>query len=75
MAKPTISRDGPVATLTLTRPEKRNALDMEMLGMMREFFEAEPSPEDRVIVVRSEGPVFCAGIDLAGAATPWAAER
>ena len=45
---------------------------MEMLGMMREFFEAEPSPEDRVIVVRLKARVL-RGYRPRGAA-PGAAE-
>jgi enoyl-CoA hydratase/carnithine racemase len=60
-----VEQDGPVRTVTLTRPEKRNALDTEMLDALYATFTETPAPADRVIVLRAEGSVFCAGIDLA----------
>ena len=54
---------GPVRTVTLNRPEKRNALNGEMLSELTAAFGA-PSPEERVVVLRSTGTVFCAGLDL-----------
>ena len=65
MSRIRIERDGGVTTLTLTRPEKRNALDTEMLDAIYAFCQEPPQPTDRVVVIRSEGHVFCAGIDLA----------
>lgn len=59
-----VEQDGPVRTITLTRAEKRNALNLEMLDRLHEAFSEKPRAEDRVVVVRAEGPVFCAGIDL-----------
>ena len=56
--------DGPIRTLTLNRPAKRNALSPEMLATATEAFSGEPGPDERVAVIRSTGPVFCAGIDL-----------
>lgn len=56
--------DGPVRTITLNRPEKRNALNAEMLRQLEEAFRQEPGREERVAVLRSTGPVFCAGLDL-----------
>ena len=53
-----------VRTVLLNRPEKRNALDGEMLSQLLDAFRKPPDPEERVVVVRSAGPVFCAGIDL-----------
>jgi enoyl-CoA hydratase/carnithine racemase len=64
MAVVEVRQDGPVRTITLNRPEKRNALNGEMLELLTAAFLAEPSPEERVAVVRSMGPVFCAGLDL-----------
>ena len=60
--------EGPIRTVTLTRPEKGNALDAEMLATMEEAFNPEPGPgaDERVAVIRSEGRVFCAGLDLRG---------
>jgi enoyl-CoA hydratase/carnithine racemase len=60
-----IEQDGPVKTVTLTRADKRNALDMQMLEELLACFVSTPAAADRVVVVRAEGPVFCAGMDLA----------
>lgn len=60
-----IDRDGAIRTITLTRPEKRNALNMEMLAALQEAFEETPAKTERVVVLRAEGHVFCSGIDLA----------
>ena len=59
-----IDRAGAVRTVTLARPEKRNAINPEMMAALREAFEAEPDAEERVAVLRSEGPVFCSGLQL-----------
>ena len=56
--------DGPIRTITLNRAAKRNALTPEMLVSAKEAFTGEPGIEERVAVIRSTGPVFCAGIDL-----------
>lgn len=55
---------GAVRTITLNRPEKRNALNAEMLEGLEAAFSREPADEERVVVVRSTGPVFCSGLDL-----------
>jgi enoyl-CoA hydratase/carnithine racemase len=59
---------GAVRTVTLTRPEKSNALDAEMLGELEQAFDPEPGPgaEERLAVIRSTGRVFCSGLDLRG---------
>jgi methylglutaconyl-CoA hydratase len=60
-----IAHDGPVATVTLNRPERRNALDPALLEDLTEAFTGLAHQDDvRVIVLRGEGPVFCAGADL-----------
>ncbi len=56
--------DGLVRTITLDRPEKRNALSVEMLAELEAALAAPPAAEERVLVIRSVGPVFCAGLDL-----------
>lgn len=57
-----------VATVTLDRPEKRNALDDalvdELLGVVEDLAGDRSA---RVIVVRGNGPSFCAGADASGA--------
>jgi enoyl-CoA hydratase/carnithine racemase len=58
-----IDVSGAVATLTLTRPEKRNAVDAEMITAIGSFF-ADPPPEVRVALLLAEGDHFCAGLDL-----------
>ena len=55
---------GPVATVRLNRPAKRNALNVEMIEGVRRFF-ADPPPEVRAVVLHGEGEHFCAGLDLA----------
>ncbi len=60
--------DGAVRVVTLTRPEKSNALDADMLRELEEVFNPEPGPgeAERVAVIRSQGRVFCSGLDLRG---------
>ena len=55
--------DGRVATVTLARPEKRNALSLDMLQHLIKALEAVPS-EPGVIVLAAEGKAFSAGHDM-----------
>jgi enoyl-CoA hydratase/carnithine racemase len=55
---------GPVRDVLLNRPEKRNALNGEMLNRLEEAFSTPPGPDERLAVIRAAGPVFCAGLDL-----------
>lgn len=64
MAKVDWKIDGAVRRVLLNRPEKRNALDAEMLEQLAAAFEAPPGPEERAAVIAAAGPVFCAGLDL-----------
>jgi enoyl-CoA hydratase/carnithine racemase len=59
-----ITVDGPVATLTLDRPDARNAQTPRMWAAMREFGTTLPESV-RVVVVRGAGPSFSAGLDRA----------
>jgi 2-(1,2-epoxy-1,2-dihydrophenyl)acetyl-CoA isomerase len=69
--------DGAVATITLNRPQARNALTAELktalLGALRQ---AASSPEVRAVLITGAGQAFCAGqdlrehADLLGAARP-----
>ncbi|MEZ6095334.1 MAG: enoyl-CoA hydratase-related protein [Pirellulaceae bacterium] len=57
--------DGAVARVTLSRPEKRNALKRETLESLAEALTSvENNNEIRVLILASEGGVFCAGMDL-----------
>ena len=51
--------------MTLARPEKRNALNTEMLEALAAAFPNDVEADERLAVVRAEGPAFCSGIDLA----------
>lgn len=66
MASPIlIARSGAVLTVTLNRPAKRNALDgPTVAALMDALADAAVDGAVRVIVVRGEGPDFCAGADL-----------
>jgi enoyl-CoA hydratase/carnithine racemase len=60
-----VSIDDGVATLTLNRPDKRNALTRALLEDLRQRFDdLDGTPDVRVIVVRGAGPAFCSGMDL-----------
>ena len=65
MSKVIVEKNGPVRTIWMSRPEKKNALDSEMLNEMIEALQAPVAPEDRVVVIRGKGDVFCAGLDMA----------
>jgi methylglutaconyl-CoA hydratase len=55
-----------VLTLTLNRPDKRNAIDSAMVeALLAELERADLGPDVRVVAVRGAGQDFCAGVDLA----------
>ena len=64
MDKLIVETNGPVRTIWMNRPEKRNALDQEMLAAMTALLRETPGPEDRVVVLRGKGPGFCSGLDM-----------
>lgn len=58
-------RHDAVATITINRPDNRNALSQEMIAEIREALEqAKGDSLVRVIVITGAGKVFCAGADL-----------
>ena len=61
-------RDGPVLTLTINRPERRNAMTWDVIaGLRREVARAKTDPTVRVVVLAGAGDqAFCAGADLSG---------
>jgi enoyl-CoA hydratase/carnithine racemase len=60
----TLRRDGSVATVTLDRPERRNALSDSLLsGLAALLTELRDDPAVRVVVVTGAPPVFSAGAD------------
>jgi methylglutaconyl-CoA hydratase len=57
---------GGVLTLRMNRPDKRNALNADLVNALTEALsEAKERTDVRVILLRGEGPDFCAGADLA----------
>ena len=57
--------DGGVATLTLYRPEARNALNRAMCDdIIAATAAARDEAQVRLVLIRGNGPVFCAGADL-----------
>ena len=60
----TLASEDHVSTLTLNRPEKRNAISREMIEELhRSLQEIELSPA-RVVILAGAGPVFSSGMDL-----------
>jgi len=60
-----VREDGPAARITLNRPDKRNALSLElMLELIAELRRASAADGVRVIVLDANGPAFSAGHDL-----------
>jgi enoyl-CoA hydratase/carnithine racemase len=62
-----VTRDGPIATVVLNRPEKLNAISVAMSRRLREIMEACDRDEDlRCVVVRGTGGrAFSVGADIA----------
>ncbi|NOT27667.1 MAG: enoyl-CoA hydratase/isomerase family protein [Acidobacteria bacterium] len=55
----------PLALVTLNRPERRNAISADMVTELTVAFQsAAADPRCRAVLLRSEGPAFCAGADL-----------
>jgi enoyl-CoA hydratase len=66
-----VERDGPVVTVLLSRPERRNAVDGATASALADAFrEFDADDEACVAVLYGEGGVFCAGADLKSAGTP-----
>jgi enoyl-CoA hydratase/carnithine racemase len=60
-----VREDGPAARITLNRPEKRNALSLElMLELIAALRRVSASETVRAIVIDANGPAFSAGHDL-----------
>ncbi len=58
-------KSGSFYTITLNRPDKRNAINVEMLTGLCEMAEQQGSdPEIRAIILKGEGKIFSAGVDF-----------
>jgi len=58
-------KDGHILTVTLNRPEKKNAVNAEVLcGLSDAWHRLDADDDLRVAILTGTGPVFCAGMDL-----------
>jgi methylglutaconyl-CoA hydratase len=60
-----------IAVVTLNRPERRNALTLELLTELAAAIKVvSDEPHERVLILRGAGAAFCTGLDLKEAANP-----
>jgi methylglutaconyl-CoA hydratase len=58
-----------ITLVTLNRPERRNALTIELMSELTEAIEkAAADPKQRILILRGAGKAFCTGLDLEAAA-------
>lgn len=53
-----------IAHITLRRPERRNALNAEMSGLLHDYWQRFANGPERVALLSAEGDHFCAGVDV-----------
>jgi enoyl-CoA hydratase/carnithine racemase len=56
--------DGDIATIVFDRPEKRNAMNDQLIAELDAFF-SDPPEGVNAVILRGEGGHFCSGLDLA----------
>ena len=61
-----VTHDEAVTTIELQRPERRNALNAQLVEELREAVLEAGKADVRAIVLTGQGTVFCAGADLSG---------
>ncbi|MGH9684739.1 MAG: enoyl-CoA hydratase/isomerase family protein [Candidatus Acidiferrales bacterium] len=59
-------REGGIAAITLTRPEKRNAISPQMIDELLAALDEAQESGARALIVTGSGKAFCAGMDLEG---------
>jgi methylglutaconyl-CoA hydratase len=65
MSALTMTNQGAIRTITLSRPDVRNAFNDEVIAELKTaFIEAGQAVDVRCVVLAAEGPAFCAGADL-----------
>lgn len=62
----TLDHDGDVATLVLSRPDRRNALNADLCRAIHTGVDDAIATGARALVITGEGTAFCAGADLDG---------
>jgi enoyl-CoA hydratase/carnithine racemase len=71
-----VEREGGVLTLTLSRPERLNALNQQMLEeLLRLLDEIDADDGVRAVIVTGAGRAFCAGADLGGGGATFDSSR
>lgn len=60
-----LTREGNIATITLNRPERRNALALPMIAELVQAFHEVGQSDARGLILAANGPVFCSGHDFA----------
>ena len=60
-----VSQADGVATLTLNRPDKRNAMHAPMIAELLRALEHFKHDASRVLIIKGQGENFCAGGDIA----------
>ena len=67
-----VDKESPqISVVTLNRPERRNALTLELLTELCAAINvASEQPEQRILIFRGAGAAFCTGLDLKEAAEP-----
>jgi len=66
MPRVTINYDNYIAHVRLTRADKMNAVDQEMIDAVIAAGEEVAASDARAVVISGEGKAFCAGIDITG---------
>jgi enoyl-CoA hydratase len=61
-----VTRVDHVTTIEMQRPDRRNALNSQLVEALRQAIEAAAAEDMRAIVLTGQGSVFCAGADLSG---------
>jgi methylglutaconyl-CoA hydratase len=59
-----LEHEGGIATITLNRPEKRNAISFELIGELMHAFDAIEQSDAQVVIITGAGKAFSAGMDL-----------
>ncbi len=59
-----LAYDGPVATITLNRPDKRNAISFELIDDLLRALDEVAKSDALVLIITGAGKAFCSGMDL-----------
>jgi len=59
-----VAYDGPVTTITLNRPEKRNAISFELIEDLLRGLDEVAKSDAMVLILTGAGKAFCSGLDL-----------